>query len=119
MKNKQLLFILILLLNSPNLFAQKLTNDRAQWFTDARFGMFIHWGIYSGAEGYWKGEELRFHNDYAEWIKYRNRISNEEYITLLDRFIWEEIDPEEWVILAKEAGMKYLTITAKHHDGFG
>jgi len=119
MKNKQLLFILILLLNSPNLFAQKLTNDRAQWFTDARFGMFIHWGIYSGAEGYWKGEKLRNDNDYAEWIMYRNRIEKEEYLTLLDRFDWDEIDPEEWVILAKKSGMKYVTITAKHHDGFG
>ncbi len=99
--------------------AQIQTNERAKWFKDARFGMFIHWGVYSAAEGIWKGEPLRFHNNYAEWIKYRNRISNEEYITLLDHFVWEEIDPEEWVILAKNSGMKYLTITAKHHDGFG
>lgn len=99
--------------------AQKLTNERAQWFTDARFGMFIHWGIYSGAEGFWKGEKLRNDNDYAEWIMYRNRIDKEEYLTLLNRFNWDEIDPEEWVILAKKSGMKYVTITAKHHDGFG
>ncbi|MFW5756638.1 MAG: alpha-L-fucosidase, partial [Tangfeifania sp.] len=79
--------------------AQKLTNERAQWFTDARFGMFIHWGIYSGAEGFWKGEKLRNDNDYAEWIMYRNRIGKDEYLTLLDRFDWDEIDPEEWVIL--------------------
>lgn len=98
---------------------QKQTNERAKWFTDARFGMFIHWGVYSGAEGYWKGEKLRNDNDYAEWIFYRNRIEKDEYLTLLDRFNWDEIDPEEWVILAKKSGMKYLTITAKHHDGFG
>jgi alpha-L-fucosidase len=98
--------------------AQINTNKRAEWFTDARFGMFIHWGVYSGAEGIWKGEKLRNDNDYAEWIYYRNRIARDEYTTLLDRFDWESIDPEQWVILAKNAGMKYVTITAKHHDGF-
>jgi len=99
-------------------FGQNQTNERAKWFTDARFGMFIHWGIYSGAEGFWKGEKLRNDNNYAEWIYYRNRIEKEEYLTLLDRFDWDEINPEEWVILAKKSGMKYVTLTAKHHDGF-
>ena len=98
--------------------AQEQTNERAKWFVDARFGMFIHWGIYSGAEGFWKGEKIRHNNDYAEWIQYRNSIDKESYISLLDRFDWESVDPEEWVILAKEAGMEYVTITAKHHDGF-
>ncbi len=98
--------------------SQSQTNERAQWFVDARFGMFIHWGVYSGAEGIWKGEKLRNDNDYAEWIFYRNRIEKDEYLTLLDRFDWETIDPEQWVILAKKAGMKYVTLTAKHHDGF-
>ncbi len=109
----------LLLLLSTTLQAQKNTNTRAKWFTDARFGMFIHWGIYSGAEGFWKGEKLRSNNNYGEWIFYRNRIKRDEYVTLLDRFDWEDIDPEEWVILAKKAGMKYITLTAKHHDGFG
>jgi len=99
--------------------SQEQTNKRAKWFTDSRFGMFIHWGVYSAAEGIWKGEKLRNDNDYAEWIQYRNRITKKEYITLLDRFDWGEIDPEEWVLLAKNSGMKYVTITAKHHDGFG
>ena len=98
--------------------AQINTNERAKWFTEARFGMFIHWGVYSGAEGFWKGEKLRNANNYAEWIYYRNRIARDEYTTLLERFDWEKIDPEKWVILAKKAGMKYVTITAKHHDGF-
>jgi alpha-L-fucosidase len=98
--------------------SQKNTNNRALWFTEARFGMFIHWGVYSGAEGIWKGEKLRNDNDYAEWIYYRNRIGRDEYTTLLKRFDWESIDPEQWVLLAKKAGMKYVTITAKHHDGF-
>ena len=98
--------------------AQELTNERAKWFTDARYGMFIHWGVYSGAEGVWKGERHRDGNNYAEWIQYRNRIDQKEYLTLLDRFEWDRIDPEKWVILAKNAGMKYVVITAKHHDGF-
>lgn len=116
---KYFIFFLLLSMTSNFVRSQENTNKRAEWFTDSRFGMFIHWGIYSGAEGYWKGEKLRFANNYAEWIKYRNRISDEEYISLIDRFAWDEIDPEKWVVLAKEAGMKYITITAKHHDGFG
>ncbi|MDR1723679.1 MAG: alpha-L-fucosidase [Tannerella sp.] len=98
--------------------AQSNVNERARWFVDARYGMFIHWGVYSGAEGFWKGEKLRNNNDYAEWIFYRNQIGREEYVKLLDRFDWDEIDPEKWVLLAKQAGMKYITLTAKHHDGF-
>ena len=70
--------------------------------------MFIHWGVYSGAEGVWKGEKLRNANDYAEWIYYRNRISKDEYVTLLDRFDWDSIDPEEWVLLAKKCSFKGL-----------
>src|SRR5699024_4481358 len=91
--------------------------QRTDWFEEARFGMFIHWGLYSAAEGLWKGEKLRYLNNYAEWIRYRNRISKEEYGELAKRFVWDEIDPEEWVIQAKEAGMKYIIITTKHHDG--
>ncbi|QDH81547.1 alpha-L-fucosidase [Echinicola soli] len=93
------------------------TKERTAWFEEARFGMFIHWGLYSAAEGIWKGERLRHFNNYAEWIKYRNRIPTAQYGELAKRFDWEKIDPEEWVILAKKAGMKYITITAKHHDG--
>jgi alpha-L-fucosidase len=115
---KRIFILLFLTVISVSSFGQSRTNTRAQWFTDARFGMFIHWGVYSGAEGFWKGEKLRNDNNYAEWIYYRNRIEKEEYVTLLDRFDWNEIDPEEWVLLAKKAGMKYVTLTAKHHDGF-
>jgi len=111
------LIVLFMMIASTGM-SQKNTNERARWFTDARFGMFIHWGVYSGAEGIWKGEKLRYDNDYAEWIYYRNRIDRNEYTGLLERFDWKEIDPEEWVLLAKEAGMKYVTLTAKHHDGF-
>ncbi len=112
-------FIVIILLGLSQLsLSQVNTNERAKWFVDDRFGMFIHWGVYSGAEGYWKGEKLRHGNNYSEWIQYRNRIERDEYLGLLDKFDWNAIDPEKWVILAKKAGMKYVTITAKHHDGF-
>ena len=118
LKHNILCLMVVLVTITSSTMAQEHTNERALWFTDARFGMFIHWGVYSGAEGVWKGEKLRNDNDYAEWIYYRNRIARDEYVTLLDRFDWERIDPEEWVLLAKKAGMKYVTITAKHHDGF-
>ncbi len=113
-----ILFVLLFTNLTLRIIAQKLTNERAEWFKEARFGMFIHWGLYSAAEGVWKGERLRNSNDYAEWIYYRNRIDKEEYSELINRFVWEEINPEKWILLAKEAGMKYITITAKHHDGF-
>jgi len=115
-----LLSLVISLLSSISLQAQSLVktaSQRPEWFTDARFGMFIHWGMYSAAEGIWKGERHRHFNNYAEWIKYRNRIPTDQYGELAKRFDWESINPEEWVILAKKAGMKYITITAKHHDG--
>lgn len=107
--------LLLAFFMTQNLQAQQ---SRTDWWTESRFGMFIHWGLYSGAEGIWKGEKHRHFNNYAEWIKYRNRISIEEYGELAKRFVWEEINPEEWVLLAKKAGMQYITITAKHHDGF-
>ena len=114
----KLLSLLCFVFIVTQIFGQSQTSQRAQWFVNARFGMFIHWGIYSGAEGVWKGEKLRHDNNYAEWIFYRNRIDKTEYLSLLDRFDWEAIDPEEWVLLAKKSGMKYVTLTAKHHDGF-
>ena len=91
--------------------------NKAQWLEDDRFGMFIHWGLYSATEGIWTGERLRHPNNYAEWIRYRNRIGEEEYGQLAKRIDWDKVNPEEWVLLAKKAGMKYIIITSKHHDG--
>nr|WP_286859607.1 alpha-L-fucosidase [Sphingobacterium sp. UBA7625] len=109
------LLSLLILSASIRLLAQD--DRKADWFKDARFGMFIHWGLYSAAEGIWKGEPLRYMNNYAEWLRYRNRVSKEEYGNLAKRFDWSKIDPEQWVLLAKEAGMRYIIITTKHHDG--
>lgn len=116
---KHLLFFIMLAFPAYISFGQKnLTEtNRTKWFEDARFGMFIHWGLYSAAEGLWQGEPLRNPNNYAEWIQYRNRISKEDYGKLAKRFNWNKINPEDWVLLAKKAGMKYIIITAKHHDG--
>jgi alpha-L-fucosidase len=112
MKFKTVLHLVFVLILCPTgigtVKCQELVNKRAEWFVDARYGMFIHWGVYSGAEGVWKGEKHRDDNNYAEWIQYRNRIDKLEYLTLLDRFRWDQIDPEKWVILAKNAGMKYV-----------
>lgn len=111
---RRLILLILSLYSAVQLSAQ---SPRTEWFEQARYGMFIHWGLYSAAEGLWKGENLRYVNNYAEWIRYRNRISKEEYGTLAKRFNWDSIDPEQWVKLAKRSGMKYIIITAKHHDG--
>lgn len=97
--------------NNPDL--QK--NDSVKWFTDAKFGMFIHWSIYSQLEGEWKGK--RYYG-ISEWIMKRARIPVEEYEKLADTFNPPKYDAEEIVLLAKSAGMKYITVTSKHHDGF-
>lgn len=116
-ETKHTKWVLIIALYFFSLPISQGQSSRTEWFEDARYGMFIHWGLYSAAEGLWKGEPLRYANNYAEWIRYRNRISKEEYGELAKRFVWDKIDPEEWVLLAKKSGMKYVIITSKHHDG--
>jgi alpha-L-fucosidase len=76
-----------------------------QWFQDAKFGLFVHWGVYSVlADG--------------EWVMNNKKIPISEYEKLPARFNPTEFDPAEWVALVKAAGMRYITITSKHHDGF-
>jgi len=85
------------------------------WWREARFGMFIHWGLFSLPAGRWKGHEVP---GIGEWIMHRERIPVRDYEKLARRFVPSRFDAESWVLLAKEAGMRYLVITAKHHEGF-
>ncbi|WP_372936568.1 alpha-L-fucosidase [Mariniphaga sediminis] len=79
--------------------------ERLAWWTDARFGMFIHWGLYAQAARH-------------EWVKKRERISDEAYQKYFEIFNPDLFDPSEWAKKAKAAGMKYAVITSKHHEGF-
>jgi alpha-L-fucosidase len=88
---------------------------RMQWWREARFGMFIHWGVYSVPAGTYHDERIR---GIGEWIMYNAKIPVAEYRQFAKEFNPVKYDPEEWVRLAKEAGMKYIVITSKHHDGF-
>ncbi|AWW32725.1 alpha-L-fucosidase [Echinicola strongylocentroti] len=83
--------------------AQK--EERMSWWTESRFGMFIHWGLYAQAARH-------------EWVKKRERISDEEYKKYFEIFEPDLFNPKEWAKKAKAAGMKYAVITAKHHEGF-
>jgi len=83
--------------------AQK--TQRMKWWTDARFGMFIHWGLYALPARH-------------EWVKNRERITTEQYQKYFEMFNPDMYNPKEWARMAKEAGMKYVVLTAKHHEGF-
>jgi len=88
---------------------------KMQWWREARFGMFIHWGLYAEPAGEWKGERIP---GISEWIMARAKIPVKEYEKLAETFNPQKYNAEYWVKLAKFAGMKYIVITSKHHDGF-
>ena len=90
-------------------------DPRLDWWRDAKFGMFIHWGLYAIPAGIWKGQEIP---GIGEWIMYRARIPVAEYEQLAKQFNPVKFNAAEWVSLAKQAGQKYMVITSKHHDGF-
>ena len=83
--------------------AQK--TQRMKWWTDARFGMFIHWGLYALPARH-------------EWVKNRERLTTEQYQKYFETFNPDMYNPKEWAKMAKDAGMKYVVLTAKHHEGF-
>lgn len=122
---KKVIYSLILLLTTVSLHAQTETDyinesqsdfeNRMQWFTDAGYGMFIHFGLYSQLGGVWKGDSIE---GYSEWIQSSADIPSQEYAMLTHTFNPVDFDAEHIVKTAKAAGMKYLVITTKHHEGF-
>jgi alpha-L-fucosidase len=82
-----------------------MSGGRGAWFKEARFGMFIHWGLYSILGR-------------GEWVMYLEHIPVEEYSKLSEKFKPTKFNPDEWVSYAKEAGMRYMVLTSRHHDGF-
>ena len=91
---------------------------RMAWWREARFGMFIHWGLYSIPAGTWPEGDPNARHDHAEWIRETAQIPVAEYEKLQPRFDPVKFDPDLWARMAADAGMKYLVITSKHHDGF-
>ena len=87
--------------------------DRMQWWREARFGMFVHWGLYAILAGEWEGK-----TNYGEWIRNNAKIPLETYNRLLERWNPRDFDADGLARMAKAAGMRYLVITTKHHDGF-
>jgi alpha-L-fucosidase len=101
-----LFFFLFISLTQAQSYTPSQENLEArEWFQDARFGLFVHWGVYSLL-----GD--------GEWVMNNQNISIEEYEKLPHFFNPIDFDPVEWVSMVKDAGMKYITITSRHHDGF-
>ncbi|MBI5831262.1 MAG: alpha-L-fucosidase [Armatimonadetes bacterium] len=112
------LSILLVLLAVGAACAEETTEQREarlRWWREARFGLFIHWGVYSVPAGFYQDTPVP---GIGEWIMNRGHIPVASYRDFAKQFNPIKYDPEAWVKLAKAAGMKYLVITAKHHDGF-
>ena len=108
--------VVIFLMVQINMAQKTLTKDeRMQWWREARFGMFIHWGVYAVPAGTWDGRQI---GGIGEWIMNRGKIPVADYQRIAKDFNPVKYDPDAWVRMAKDAGMKYIVITSKHHDGF-
>lgn len=115
-----LLFLILLSCKTPEETKPDLFSGRDQyleWYKEAKFGMFIHWGPYSMYEGEWNGRQVTV-GENSEWIMKKLTIPVKEYRKNAHNMNPVKFDAHEWVRLAKDAGMKYIVITAKHHDGF-
>ncbi len=116
-----LLMLLLCLSTLSSVFPQSFTDSpakreaRLEWWREARFGMFIHWGVYSVPAGEWRGKAIP---GIGEWIMNRAKIPVAQYEKLAGEFNPVKFNADEWVKLAKAAGQKYIVITSKHHDGF-
>lgn len=95
--------------------SMKTHDVRIQWWRDAKFGMFIHWGVYSLPAGEWKGKRV---GGYAEHLMRKEKITKKDYLEIAQQFNPILFDAEKWILSAKKAGMNYFIVTAKHHDGF-
>ena len=102
--------------SSPAVESGAEHDRRMGWFREARFGLFIHWGLYSVAGGEWNGTNVP---SAGEWIMETGKIPVSEYQKLVPQFNPVKFNARQWVRIAKDAGMKYIVITSKHHDGFG
>src|SRR6266403_274410 len=103
---------------SPDPYADETPaqrDARMKWWREARFGMFIHWGVYSVPAGTYHGTRVP---NIGEWIMSTGKIPMAEYQAFAKEYNPVKYNPDDWVRLAKDAGMKYIVITAKHHDGF-
>jgi len=103
---------------SPDPYANETAvqrDARMKWFREARFGMFIHWGVYSVPAGTYDGKNI---DGIGEWIMHQGRIPTARYQAYAKDFNPVQFNADSWVQIAKNAGMKYIVITSKHHDGF-
>ena len=100
---------------APSSESPEQREARLKWFKEARFGMFIHWGVYAVPAGVWQDKEI---SGIGEWILKNGEIPISTYKGYAKDFTAANYDPQAWADLAKEAGMKYVVITSKHHDGF-